>query len=102
MPSTLFAGGELTRSSWDTNFVPMKNVTVLLDDEVAQWARVWAARHNTSVSKLLGEFLAERMKEETGYEAAMKRFLSRRPTRLKKKGERYPHRDELHERDLLR
>ena len=80
----------------------MKNVTVLLDDEVARWARVWAARHNTSVSKMLGELLAERMKEETGYEAAMKRFLSRRPTRLKQQGERYPHRDELHERDLLR
>ena len=80
----------------------MKNVTVLLDDEVARWARIWAARHNTSVSKLLGELLAERMKEETGYEAAMKRFLSRRPTRLKKQGKRYPYRDELHERDLLR
>ena len=80
----------------------MKNVTVLPDDEVARWARVWAAWHNTSVSKLLGELLAERMKEETGYEAAMRRFLSRRPTRLKKEGERYPLRDVLHERDLLR
>ena len=80
----------------------MKNVTVTLDDEVARWARIWAARHNTSVSKLLGELLAERMREETGYEAAMKRFLSRRPKRLKKKGEPYPRRDALHERDLLR
>ena len=80
----------------------MKNVTVVLDDEVARWARVWAARHNTSVSKLLGELLAERMREETGYEAAMKRFLSRRPSRLKDEAERYPSRDALHERDLLR
>ena len=102
MHPAFVASSELTRSSWTTSFVPMKNVTVLLDDEVARWARVWAARHNTSVSKLLGELLAERMKEETGYEAAMKRFLSHRPTRLKKEGEPYPHRDELHERDLLR
>jgi len=80
----------------------MKNVTVTLDDEVARWARIWAARHNTSVSKLLGGLLAERMREETGYEAAMKRFLSRRPYRLKNKGESYPRRDALHERDLLR
>jgi len=93
---------KLKRSSWGTNFVPMKNVTVILEDEVARWARIWAARHNTSVSKLLGEVLAERMREETGYEAAMRRFLSRRPTRLKNEGESYPDRDELHERDLLR
>jgi hypothetical protein len=33
----------------------MKNVTVTLDDEVARWARIWAARHNTSVLKLLGD-----------------------------------------------
>ncbi len=79
----------------------MKKMTVLLDDEVAGWARVWAAQHNTSVSKLLGELLAERMKEETGYEAAMKRFLSRRPARLKKQGGPYPERKDLHERNLL-
>ena len=63
---------------------------------------MWAAQHNTSVSKLLGELLAERMREETGYDAAMKRFLSRRPKRLKEEGEPYPRRDELHERDMLR
>ena len=80
----------------------MKNVTVTLEDEVARWARIWAARHDTSVSKLLGELLAERMREETGYEAAMRRFLDRRPTRLKRTDEAYPDRDELHERDLLR
>ena len=80
----------------------MKNVTVTLEDEVARWAHIWAARNNTSVSKLLGELLAERMREETGYEAAMRRFLSRRPTRLKNEGEFYPGRDELHKRGLLR
>jgi plasmid stability protein len=26
----------------------MKNVTINLDEEVARWARVWAARHDTS------------------------------------------------------
>jgi len=80
----------------------MKTVTVTLDDEVARWARIWAARHNTSVSKLLGELLAERMREETGYDAAMRRLLSRPPTQLKNEGESYPDRNELHGRDLLR
>ena len=35
----------------------MKNVTVTMDDEVADWARLEAARRNTSVSRLVGEML---------------------------------------------
>ena len=37
----------------------MKNVTVSMDDAVAEWARLEAARRNTSVSRLLGELLQE-------------------------------------------
>jgi hypothetical protein len=76
----------------------MKNVTITLDEEVAQWARVWAAQHDTSVSKMLGQCLAERMRAENGYEAAMKRFLSQKPRRLRKQSVPYPTRDSLHER----
>jgi hypothetical protein len=79
----------------------MKNVTITLDEAVAQWARVWAARHDTSVSKLVGEVLRERMQEEQGYECAMNDFLSRPPQRLKNSGG-YPSREDLHERSLLR
>lgn len=79
----------------------MKNVTVTLDEEVAQWARIWAARHGTSVSRMLGEFLRDRMLEEDGYEAAMQAFLAQQPTNLKRAGG-YPSRDELHDRALLR
>ncbi|MBI4208682.1 MAG: hypothetical protein HY538_03115 [Deltaproteobacteria bacterium] len=75
----------------------MKNVTITLEEEVAQWARVWAARQNLSVSRLISRFLRRRMLEETGYGAAMKQFLSRRPQVLKKGG-RYPSRGELYER----
>ena len=59
-------------------------------------------RADEPIGVSLGELLAERMREETGYEAAMRRFLSRRPTRLKNEGESYPDRDQLHERALLR
>lgn len=79
----------------------MKNVTITLDEEVAQWARVWAAQHHTSVSRLVGEVLRQHMLEERGYEVAMKQYFSRRPKSLKKTG-KYPSRTELHERDLLR
>jgi hypothetical protein len=79
----------------------MKNVTISLAEEVAQWARVWAARHDTSVSKLVGELLRQRMLEEQGYASAMNDFLSRPPQRLKESGG-YPSREDLHERGLFR
>lgn len=76
----------------------MKNVTVTLDDEVAQWVRVWAAKQNTSISQLLGGLLRRRMQEENGYQAAMQQFLARPPKVLKAKNERYPSRESLYER----
>jgi len=78
----------------------MKNVTVTLEEDVAQWARVFAAKHNTSVSQLLGQMLKEKMAQEDEYEAAMNRYLSRRYA-IRSKG-RYPKRDELHDRKSLR
>jgi hypothetical protein len=79
----------------------MKNVTITLDEEVARWARIRAAEENTSVSRLVGQLLQQHMKEEQAYEAAMKQFLSRKPTALKRKG-KYPRREELHERSRVR
>jgi len=39
----------------------LRNVTVTLEEDVAQWARIEAARRDTSVSRLLGELLKEKM-----------------------------------------
>jgi len=55
----------------------MKNVTVTMDDTVADWARMEAARRNTSVSRLIGEMLAEKMRHDDAYERAMQDWLSR-------------------------
>lgn len=41
--------------------IQLRNVTVTLEEDVAQWARIEAARRDTSVSRLLGEMLKERM-----------------------------------------
>jgi hypothetical protein len=76
----------------------MKNVTVTLEEEVARWAKVWAAEHNTSVSQFLGKLLKDRMLQDERYRRAMKDYLSRKPTNLKKRGSRYPDRAELYER----
>ena len=74
----------------------MKNITITVEEGVARWARIWAARHGSSVSKLVGELLKERM--ELGYQTAMKRDLARTPMRLKAASAGYPARDEVHER----
>lgn len=77
-----------------------RNVTVTLEEEVARWARVYAARKDTSLSRLLSEILKQRMLEEDDYERAMRRSLARKPF-LKTDG-RYLSREELHGRARLR
>ncbi len=68
----------------NTNFVfhelrvilcPMKNVTITMDDAVAEWVRVEAAKRGSSVSRLLGEWLAEKMRQEDAYAQAMREAL---------------------------
>jgi len=76
----------------------MKNVTITLEENVANWARVWAARHETSVSRMLGEELKRKMQMEVDYERAMRRFFARKPRALKAEGSAYPKRDSLYER----
>ena len=53
----------------------MKNVTVTMEDQVADWARMEAARRNTSVSRLIGELLAEKMRHDDAYARAMREEL---------------------------
>ena len=52
----------------------MKNVTVTMEDSVAEWARMEAARRNTSVSRLVGQMLAEKMRHDDAYERAMQEW----------------------------
>lgn len=75
-----------------------KNVTVTLDEETARWVRVEAAKQDTSVSRFLGEVLAERRRRAEGYQAARASFMAREPRPLRKPGSPLPTRDEIHER----
>ena len=79
----------------------LRNVTITLDESVARWARLEAARENTSVSRFLGSLLEERMRQGQEYEAAMNRYLSVKPRDISK-GREYPRRDDLHDRAALR
>jgi hypothetical protein len=78
----------------------LRNVTVTMEEDVAQWARIEAARRDTSVSRLLGELLKERMAAQDDYQKAMQRALGRKPF-LRSDG-RYLTREEAHDRAKLR
>ena len=80
----------------------MKNVTITLDEEVARWARIRAAEQNTSVARLVGEMLREKMTAEQNYQIAMQQYLSRPPSVLKTPGKKLPAREELYDRKGLR
>jgi hypothetical protein len=80
----------------------MKNVTITLDETVARWARIRAAERNTSVSRLVGEMLRERMVADDRYAIAMERYLAQRPSRLRPPRKALPKRDDLHDRSGLR
>lgn len=78
----------------------LRDVTVTVEEEVARWARIEAAKRDTSASRLLGSILEERMVQEGGYESAMKRALQRKP--FGKSAGRYLSREEVHERNGIR
>jgi len=75
----------------------MKNITIKLDDDTAHWSKIWAAEHNTSVSRILGDLLRKMKKEKTGYVLAMNQFMSAKPQKLRDSGQ-LPLREELHDR----
>lgn len=83
-----------------STFSRLRNVTVTLEEHVAQWARIEAARRDTSVSRLLGELLKQRMTAQSAYESAMRRALARKPF-LHSDG-RFLTREEAHDRSYLR
>jgi hypothetical protein len=76
----------------------MKNVTITMDEDVARWARIKAAEQDTSVSRLVGDMLREKMMNERSYHLSMRRYLSRKPRPLSTPGASYPAREEIHER----
>jgi hypothetical protein len=78
----------------------LRNITVTLDENVARWVRVEAARAETSVSRFLGRILETSMVQQDDYERAMRRALRRKPF-LKGSG-RYLSREETHDRSHLR
>jgi hypothetical protein len=80
----------------------MKNITITLDEKTAAWARSKAAEQDMSLSRFIGESLQRDMRQARDYERAMRRFFEGEPVTLKRAGDRYPKRSELHDRARLR
>ena len=54
----------------------MKNVTLTVDESALEWVRIEAAKRNTSVSRLVGEMLVEKMQREDAYVRAEREWLA--------------------------
>jgi hypothetical protein len=80
----------------------MKNVTVSLADELVRQARILAASADTSMSQYLGRLIAEKIEADRQYDAAMRRFVVRKPRKLRASPSPYPARESLHDRDARR
>jgi hypothetical protein len=78
----------------------LRNITITLEEDLARWARIEAARRDTSVSRFLASILKEQMSEKEDYERAMREALAREPF-LSSDGT-YLTREEVHDRDRLR
>jgi hypothetical protein len=80
----------------------LRNFTVTLDEETLSKARMRAAQRNVSLSRLIGDLLIRELRHDDEYEAAYRTWRAARPFALKGAAQRYPKREELHDRSLLR
>jgi len=77
----------------------MPNLTITADEETLRWARIEAAKRNTSVARLVGDLLREKMRKDEAYDKAMREALKFQPLPLEG---RYLTRDEIYAERLDR
>ncbi len=73
-----------------------RNITVVLDEDLARWVRVWSAEHDLSVSRMIAEMLQAKRQDQAEYQRAMGSYLSRSKKPISKKGP-YPKREDLYD-----
>lgn len=74
------------------------NVTVKIDDELARSAKVYAAQHGTSISRLVAEQLQQLVRRGRDYEAAKTRALKHLEEAPALRWRKPSSRDEVHAR----
>ncbi|MCE7008490.1 DUF6364 family protein [Kibdelosporangium philippinense] len=78
-----------------------RNITVQLDEEIIDRAKVLAAKRGTSVSALLSHQVIKMTEEAARYEAAKQRALARMDNAIDRGGATWT-REELHDRAQYR
>jgi hypothetical protein len=78
----------------------LRNITITLEEDLARWARIEAAREDTSVSQFLAGLLRRRMREQDSYEQSKRSFLARKS--FPKSDGKYPTREEIYNRARVR
>ena len=80
----------------------MKNITITLDEKMAAWLRLNAAKRGVSVSRFVGDLVHERMREAREYNEAKRQFLAEKPFHSGWADGRRPTREEIHDRTRAR
>lgn len=80
----------------------MRNITITVDEQVARWVRIEAAKRDTSISRLVGQMLRDHMQSSESYETARQQFFEIEPRPMRRSGTRLPAREDLHDRAGLR
>ena len=75
----------------------MKNVTITVDEPDLEWVRVEAAKRGTSVSRLVGGFIADMRRRDDAYVRAYDAWRSDTRTWVSD-GTPYPSRERLYDR----
>jgi hypothetical protein len=80
----------------------MKNITITLDEQTADWAKQAAAEQGKSLSRYIGDVLQQTLRQSREYETAMRAWLARDAYICSDPGTEYPKRDELYDRGRFR
>ena len=79
----------------------VKNVTVTMEEDVARWARIEAAKREMSLARFVAALLRERTDADRVYDLAMRAYLSTKSAG-DSQGRGLPSREEIHERSTFR
>jgi len=67
---------EIRATRISCKLIPMKNVTITVEDATLEWVRIEAAKRNTSVSRLVGEMLTDKMQHDDAYARAQREWVA--------------------------
>ena len=91
-----------TRGAWDDNEMNSTNITIKIDSDLARDAKVFAARHGTSLSRLVARLLERLVRGDQVYSAARRRALARLRQGCDMGGEGPLSREEVNDREGIR